>query len=289
MNLEGKNVSIIIDYENVHYNFINDYKNIFELSFFQKLKKFVKEEGMNIIDIVAYCNYDLEDMHLSYHQSKLHELGIETRHTSNNGKNYADIQIAVDVMDLIYQNNLIDGIVLVSDDKDMTPLIKSLKRQMGFVYLITSEKSGNLILESPTHHAYFEDVIKVKYIDENKVLNEKIYDNLNSHIQKEFIDKKKSPPLCSLDRFIENCLPWYKIFEYEIIRQLREMEKERKIIVHKYQLKNNEGNYYGKEHIGIITDVHLYLFDDNNPINKVDEYFKENYLISIYNKYNKRP
>lgn len=279
-----RNVCVMIDYENVHYNLRNDYTNVFEKDFFNRLRKYLQGKSMNVIDIIAYCNFDLPDMYNSRHQSKLHEFGIETRHTSNTGKNCADIQIAVDTMEMIFQNNLIDGVVLISDDKDMTPLIKAIKKQKGFVHLITSQNSSDLILHTPTSHSFFEDLYEIEAKNDSH-LTENIYHNLNAHIKKEYVDKQKTPPLLSLQRFTENSLSWYNIFEYEFVRLLNKLELEGKIIIHKYRLKNNEGVEYGKEFEGIITDEYLYLFNSNNPINRISNCINDEFIKNVYKKY----
>lgn len=286
MSTKYTNVCVVIDYENVHCNLRSEYTNVFERTFF-RLRKHLEQKNMKVIDIIAYCNFDLPDLHNSRHQSKLHEFGIETRHTSNNNKNYADIQITVDTMDMIFQNNLIDGIVLISDDKDMTPLIKAVKKQRGFVHLITSSNSGELILQTPTSHSFFDELYTIPASDDNPI-TEHIYNHLNDHIKREFVDNGKVPPLVSLDRVVENNLGWLKMFEYEIIRHLMKLDTEGKIALHNYRLKNGDGLEYGKSHVGIVTDTYLYLFNEDNPINKVNDTYKKELITSTYKKYMKK-
>ena len=51
--------------------------------------------------------------------------GVETIHTSNQGKNYADLKLAIDVLNSMYTNDNIDEFIIMSNDKDMTPLLNT--------------------------------------------------------------------------------------------------------------------------------------------------------------------
>ena len=77
-------------------------------------------------------------MYDSYHQSKLQEYGVETVHTSNRGKNYADMQLAIDVLNQMYLNENIDEFIIISNDKDMSPLINTIKANKRKAVLITA-------------------------------------------------------------------------------------------------------------------------------------------------------
>ena len=99
-NLKGeemKNVVIYVDYENIHNCFLKEYKNCLREGFFEKLRRWCLDHDLRILDIKVYCNFDSKDLHDSYHQTKLQEYGLETFHTSNKGKNYADLKISTDL------------------------------------------------------------------------------------------------------------------------------------------------------------------------------------------------
>ena len=87
------NVAVFIDYENVYKALLEEKTNVLRLAFFEKLRKWCSEHQRRVVRIVVYCNFDNMDLHESFHQSVLQSYGVETVHTSNQGKNYADLKI----------------------------------------------------------------------------------------------------------------------------------------------------------------------------------------------------
>lgn len=281
---EKLNAAVFIDYENVHFNFINQFKNVFELDFFRKLKQFLNEKDFNVVDTVAYCNYDIADMHLSFHQTKLHQLGIDTRHTTNNGKNYADLQITADVLDLVHTNETIDCIILISNDKDMTPLIKSVKKtNVSLVLILFKDLFDRVLLEYPNSHYFIEDIIKTKVKGTNDFKDE-VFGNIETFVNKKIPTGATTPFLWSLDKCLESISAWFKVFEYEIVRNLSLLEQENKIFAYKYKIGTNP-----KEFIGISTNTHsaLYVSSGTNTITKVTNYFSTAIQEQTYKKYSK--
>ena len=94
------NVAVFIDYENVYKALLEEKTNVLRLAFFEKLRKWCSEHQRRVVRIVVYCNFDNMDLHESFHQSVLQSYGVETVHTSNQGKNYADLKITIDVLSL---------------------------------------------------------------------------------------------------------------------------------------------------------------------------------------------
>lgn len=98
------NVALFIDYENVYKNLLEEKRNAVRDGFFEKIREWCKKRNRRLVKIAAYCNFDNDDMHDSYHQSLLQSYGVETIHTSNQGKNFADLQITIDVLTAMYDN-----------------------------------------------------------------------------------------------------------------------------------------------------------------------------------------
>ena len=102
------NVALFIDYENVHKTLLKRNSNAIRDGFFDRVREWFKDKGRRIVKIAVYCNFDNKDLYESYHQSLLQSYGVETIHTSNQGKNFADLQLTIDVMNAMYLNDNID-------------------------------------------------------------------------------------------------------------------------------------------------------------------------------------
>ena len=152
-----KNTIIYIDYENIYETLLHENKNVLRMGFFEKLRRWCEKRELRILEIRAYCNFDLKELNDSHHQTKLQEYGIETIHTSNKGKNYADLKITTDLLTTMYTNTKVDGSILISNDKDMTPLINEVKKNKDFMYLITAGSNyDSSILNFPDEHISIE-------------------------------------------------------------------------------------------------------------------------------------
>ena len=173
---------IFIDYENIHKNLIKKKQNALGSFFFDKIRVWCNNRKLRILDIKVYCNFDIEDLYLSHHQSKLQEYGLETFHTANKGKNYADLKITSDLLEELYENSNIDGFIIISNDKDMTPLIKIIKRYKEFVYLFTNKDCYDSTLKN------FPDEL---FILEDEVLNIVIPEEAEKEYNKELEKNKK--------------------------------------------------------------------------------------------------
>ena len=179
-----KNAIVYIDYENIHQTLLHKNTNVLRIGFFEKLRKWCNEEDIRILDIIAYCNFDTKELSESYHQTKLQEYGVQTIHTSNKGKNYADLKITTDLLENMYNNSNVDGFILVSNDKDMTPLINQVKKYKDFMYLITAGSNyDNSILSFPDKHISIEEIENVKceelIIDK---MDEEVLTNLKNYL-----------------------------------------------------------------------------------------------------------
>lgn len=280
------NAILLIDYENTHYNFIDNYHNVFELSFFPKLKQYLNENGYEILDSIAYCNFDIKDMYNSYHQTKLHQIGIDTRHTTNNGKNYADVQITADAVELVHTNENVDCIFLISNDKDMTPLIKAVKKTNVAINLILfKDNYDSVLLEYPNAHFFIKDILDVA-LDQSKVpdVKEDIYLNLEKYVDEKNPPTASTPFLFSIEKYLESTVSWFNLFEYEVIRNLSVLENENKVFVYTYEMN-------GKSYKGISTTKREHFFITsgvNYKITKLTNYLSQQVINTYYDKYNKK-
>ncbi len=157
------NVAVFIDYENVYKALLEEKTNVLRLAFFEKLRKWCSEHQRRVVRIVVYCNFDNMDLHESFHQSVLQSYGVETVHTSNQGKNYADLKITIDVLSSMYSNNNIDEFFIMSNDKDMTPLLNTIRANKRNVAVITTGSTYNpSICEFADSHIELEEICDVE-------------------------------------------------------------------------------------------------------------------------------
>lgn len=56
-----KNAIIYIDYENIHQTLLHKYTNVLRIGFFEKLRKWCEMQGIRILDMIAYCNFDTKE------------------------------------------------------------------------------------------------------------------------------------------------------------------------------------------------------------------------------------
>ncbi len=106
------NLAVLIDYENVGLDAI------------QRLLDQLSDVGRVIIRR-AYGDWSVQ----RNKQDQLLELGIEPihqYHSNKSGKNSSDIRLAIEAIDLLY-NNPIDTFVIVSSDSDFVPLVGKLR------------------------------------------------------------------------------------------------------------------------------------------------------------------
>ncbi len=107
----------------------------------ENLTQWIKQDGLEqlieeltsmgaIIVRRAYAKWTLPS--LTPHQNILNRLGFELIHTFHpiSGKNSADIQIVVDVMEYARRDPDLGWIALATDDSDFSPLFRRL-REMG--------------------------------------------------------------------------------------------------------------------------------------------------------------
>ena len=88
---ESKNACIYVDYENILRR-LRPYgvHPINDLDFFRKLACILIDKHINILDYVAYANFDDADLG-NKTQTQIKSYGVRTVHTNNNGKTCSDL------------------------------------------------------------------------------------------------------------------------------------------------------------------------------------------------------
>lgn len=288
-----KNVMIFIDYENIHKNFIKQNQNALGTFFFYKLKKWCEKNNLRILDTKIYCNFDIEDLYESHHQSKLQEYGLETFHTANKGKNYSDLKITADLLEELYENSKIDGFIVISNDKDMTPLIKIIKRYKEFIYLITNKDCYDIALKNfPDKILTLEDNI-LSEISEEEIQEEiKEYEKIEDLIVQsleEFITKNSSNlKNRDINFILKSNVAYFKIPIYEILKFYKNAVINSKLILFTY-------SYNGKNSYSLCPTskkndyINKKLLEEKNIIpNTTIENFFDQMIERYYSEYQKK-
>lgn len=232
------NVAVFIDYENVYRSLLEERTNVLRLGFFEKLRKWCSENNRRIVQMVVYCNFDNADLHESYHQSILQRYGVETVHTSNQGKNYADLKIAIDVLTSIYSNDNIDEFFIMSNDKDMTPLLNTIRANKRNVAVITTgDKYNHAICEFADRHITLEDICKTKI--EHQIIDDIAENYWKKHIT--YTDKQITDFATTgmykhneLKYTLSNEIKYSKIMSYELAYIIKSFYDEGKIFFYNY-------------------------------------------------------
>ena len=156
------NATIYVDYENI-FELLKKYGvNPLEIDFFPTIMDtFKKTYNLNIMDCTLYCNFDKKPFQ-GNHQTILHNLGLQTRHSANNGKNSSDLMLTVDTLTNLYKNPNIDVFIIVSSDRDMIPLLKAIKLENKLTYVLSTKYGFNPIVSSfSDYHEYIEDIFNL--------------------------------------------------------------------------------------------------------------------------------
>lgn len=286
---EFYNVALFIDYENVCKTLLKQYTNVIRLGFFEKFRQWCKNHGRRIVNIAVYCNFDIKDLYESHHQSLLQSYGVETIHTSNQGKNYADLKIAIDVLNSMYNNANIDEFILMSNDKDMTPLLNTLRLNKRKASIITTGKEyNNALCEFADEQIRFEEIIDTEYKNDLLIVDieNKFYDNIEEFIEngineyESSIDENKYfKKNYNIEYFLESQSKYYQIMQYEILNMVKNYCESGKVILYQNKVK-------GSIYTGILPTKHKDYFlnhgiikpQDILDISKINNLLRDKYL-----------
>lgn len=235
------NVAVFIDYENVHKSLLHEKTNILHLAFFERLRQWCKNNQKRVVKIAVYCNFDNIDLHESFHQSILQNYGVETVHTSNQGKNYADLKISIDVLTSMYSNNNIDEFIIMSNDKDMTPLLNTIRANKRNVSIITTGSAYNhTICEFADNQIEFEDICKVEV--SHKIIDDianAYWKKLESYVHAKVSDFSDTDVFqhTGLTFTLSNEIKYSKIMSYELATIIKYFYENEKIFFYNYTHK----------------------------------------------------
>ena len=234
------NVAIYIDYENVYKTLAVQNKNLLREGFFEKIQCWCKSKQMRIVKIVAYCNFDNPDLHESFHQTLLQEYGVLTIHTSNRGKNYADMQISIDAINDMYLNKNIDQFIIMSNDKDMSPLLNTIKSNKRKAILLTVGDSFDYALcNVPDEHISIDDIFKEEI---QELYIERYHNKILCNIEDYYTSQGNITKQLEMEYCVANHMSYRHIMRYEILNIFNILQNQNKLFVYTYNFRGKD--YY---------------------------------------------
>ena len=172
----------------------------------------------------------------SRHQTRLQEYGVSTIHTSNRGKNYADLQITIDALNDMYINENIDEFIIMSNDKDMSPLLNTIRLNKRKVTLLTVGSNFDFALcNVPDEHITLDDILNIQmeeplYIER---IEEEVWENIENYARTNLDNVAKSNTYLKhieIKYYVENQDTYSSIMEYELYNILKTYIKQTKYL-----------------------------------------------------------
>jgi uncharacterized LabA/DUF88 family protein len=155
------NAMVYVDYENI-LELLKAYgKNPLEIDFFRVIQSRLAAAGIKIIDFLVYGNFEKKTPG-GNQQSFLRAMGLQTRHASNNGKNSGDLELTVDALKDLFKNPNIDIFVIISSDRDIIPLLKTIKYENKLSYIFSTQNGFNqIVTKYADFHEYIETIFQL--------------------------------------------------------------------------------------------------------------------------------
>ena len=160
---ESHSLAVFIDFENLALGYERDggrrkTGGAAKLDIAAILERLV-EKGKVIVKR-AYADWG----RFEQYRTTMHDAGIQMMEIPERGitgKNYADIQLCVDAMDLCYSKEHIDMFCVISGDSDFTPLVSKLKENgKSVIGLGMKASTSDLLANSCDEFIYYEDLGK---------------------------------------------------------------------------------------------------------------------------------
>lgn len=159
---ESHSLAVFIDFENLALGYERDggrRKGTPDKLDISAILERLVEKGKVIVKM-AYADWG----RFEQYRTLMHDAGIsmmEIPERGMTGKNYADIQLSVDAMDMCYGKEHIDTFCIVSGDSDFTPLVGKLKENGKTVIGLGMKAStSDLLANSCDEFIYYEDLGK---------------------------------------------------------------------------------------------------------------------------------
>ena len=191
MKNKQHNISILIDCDNVSYKYAED--------IFNDISKY---GTVNIRR--AYGNW--KDKKLIGWEKLLQQYNIQPiqQFSYTQGKNATDIAMIIDIMDLLYTQEL-SGVALVTSDSDFTPIVTRILANGITVYGYGESKTPSAFTNACSQFIYVENLStkkKISKLDEIETNTQEEYSSTSGYRGKNYDVKKDS----KLKNFILNAV-----------------------------------------------------------------------------------
>jgi uncharacterized LabA/DUF88 family protein len=164
-NNASLNAIVYADYGNI-FELLKAYgKEPVELNFFAVIEERLKQFGLNLIDFIFYGDFE-KNPKLAGEQSFLRGMGYQIRHTSANGINSGELEITVEALTHLYENPNLEVFVIISGERDIIPLLKSITHKNKFSYLISiqSGPGAGAILPASQYADFHESLEEIFHL-----------------------------------------------------------------------------------------------------------------------------
>src|ERR1700752_3555344 len=153
---EVTNMAVFCDFENIALGVQDAKYDKFDIG---KVLERLLLKG-SIVVKKAYCDWE---RYKSF-KAPMHEASfemIEIPHVRMSGKNYADIRMVVDALDLCYTKSHVDTFVIISGDSDFSALVSKLAANNKTVIGVGVKSStSDLLIANCDEFIYYDELVR---------------------------------------------------------------------------------------------------------------------------------
>lgn len=154
------NIAVFVDYDNIEIGVKSTLRREFEVSL---VLDALKERG-DIVAKFAYANWSRQEG--ATRQMAENAVQMVQRIPSPRGdKNGADINLALDALEMAFTHDHVNAFAIVSGDSDFIPLVNKLKEYGKTVFVVGGKAFTSTILQQNCHEfVSFESLLKVEAV-----------------------------------------------------------------------------------------------------------------------------
>jgi len=143
---ERLNIAVFIDFDNIEIGVKNTLRQSFDVGV---VLEAIKERG-EIVSKIAYADWTRAgdySRHLTQHAVRL----VQRNLTPGGDKNGADINMALDALEMAFTHQHINAYVIVGGDSDFLSLVEKLKQYDKKVFIVGGRAFTSIILQKNCH------------------------------------------------------------------------------------------------------------------------------------------